>query len=176
MAELRFANREALNTYTKLRNRKKNSLQSGEKAYVKDTPYVWDGENWCEYKAPQVELSLYEINEQLVSQLPVLSTEDCLKAEEEINEWHKRIQSKYYMLLCKEQSYYTVFVAENFYVDCDSLGNAIISCLTDIGEIKAISLQDNDTYEIWVHQPGMDKLWCLHLFNYSNGIVTFYGE
>lgn len=170
--ELRFADRKGLELYTKLRNKKKK-IQQGEKAYIKDKAFVWDGENWCEYKAPKIEMSVYDMNEQLVAQLAALTDEQLEERIQELNDWYHEYRASYYMLMCKEQSYYTVLTFERAIdlPDCANFGKAIVECLSNIGEIKDITYLDDNTYECWVQQN--EVVWCLHLFDYSQGIVTF---
>lgn len=172
---IKFADKKGLELYTKLRNHKKQ-IQIGEKVYLKDIPLVWDGEQWCEYNAPKVEMSLYDINEQIIRQLPDYTKEDEDAAKIEIDNWSGADQGGYYMLLCKEQSYYTVFKYTSPYneglVVFQTLGDAVIACVKDVGTIKSVSKQEDNTYEIWVLDSN-DVMWCLHLFNYDNGIVEF---
>lgn len=171
--ELRFADRKGLELYTKLRNHKKR-IQQGEKAYIKDTPYIWDGEQWCEYKAPVVEMSLYDMNEQLVRQLPDFSHEDRRQALTEINAWDTELEADAYMLLCKEQSYFTVLLPH--YPDTvfgiPNLGVAVFECLESIGTVKSVNKLEDNTFEAWVIDEN-ETVWCLHLFDYSQGIVRF---
>ena len=47
-------------------------------------------------------MSLFEINQQLISQFNDFTDEDWIEAVEKIDKWHNEIKSDYYMMLCKE--------------------------------------------------------------------------
>jgi hypothetical protein len=83
----------------------------GEIAYVtkEDQKYQYTEEKgWQVYKAPSVaEMSLYDLNKQIISQMPDI--EDFTEAYETIDQYHKDMNNKYYMLLIKDLNYYTIF-------------------------------------------------------------------
>ena len=65
--------------------------------------------NLAEEQAPLAETSLYELNQSLIAQLPVYDEKKWTAAKLIIADWFKKNLDTYYMMLCKEQSYYTVF-------------------------------------------------------------------
>ena len=58
----------------------------------------------------EVNMSLYEINQSIISQLPVYDESQIEDLKTRINEWeNKYFEGHFYMLLCREINYYTVF-------------------------------------------------------------------
>lgn len=130
--------------------------------------FVWKDDKWITVKSENegIQMGLYEMNKQIIDQLPALDRTEIVNKMVGIQALHDHFQNKYYMLYGKEISYFTVFeiiVPHRFSLD-------VIDCLNNIGEIKAI---DNDTtgsaMEIWVQAE--DGPTCLYLFPYDNGIV-----
>ena len=74
MEKIKFASRKALDLYTKLKKHN-YQLESGQRVQVGDDELIWDGAAWKEYEPPKVEMSLYDMNAQLISQLPTLTKE-----------------------------------------------------------------------------------------------------
>ena len=71
---------------------------------------------------------------------------------------------------CKEISYFTIFSIQK-YAECDTLGEAVIECLNNVGEIKSIDLDEGgNAIECWVTTG--DESTCLYLFPYDDGIVS----
>ena len=82
----------------------------------------------------------------------------------------KRPVDKYFMLLCKELSYYTIFVRNDH--SSANLYNEFLECLD---YYKILSIEYNETNgvpEIWVKTPDGDA-HCMYFFGYDNGIVPF---
>jgi hypothetical protein len=115
-------------------------------------------------------MKLYDLNKQVISQLPNLT--EFNEIIENINEFSKSTNNIHYMLYGKEQSYFTVFEKEDN--NTETLGEAIIDCLTNVGNIKTIELTEaKDAFEIWVAIDG--EATCLYLFPYDSGIVKIGG-
>jgi hypothetical protein len=116
-------------------------------------------------------MKLYDLNKQVISQLPNLT--EFNEIIENINEFSKSTNNIHYMLYGKEQSYFTVFKKEDN--NTETLGEAIIDCLTNVGDIKTIELTEaKDAFEIWVTIDG--EATCLYLFPYDSGIVKIGGQ
>ena len=129
--------------------------------------YVWHEDNWHEFKMESsgVEMGLYDMNKQIISQLPVL--ENFEKAMNDIQTLYKTYHNKYFMLYGKEISYFTVFKI----IEPQYLGDDVLDCCLNVGLVKAMDLTETgDAVEIWV-QPYDGEPTCLYLFPYDNGIV-----
>ena len=76
------------------------------------------------------------------------------------------------MLLCKEQSYFTILelhpVFEN---EFRTLSSAVLTLCRELGNIKNIYENTAGDIDIWLQKD--EDMWCLHLFAYDMGVVTF---
>ena len=148
-----------------------NTPQEGEVAQTEDgkLKIFQDGE-WKDLnvEGSNLELGLYEINKQIISQLPSLTDEELDKKIDVINDSYIKCVNDFYMLYGKEISYFTLFkVNEPIY-----FAQTVLDCLNEIGEIKAIDpTEDGFAVEIWV-QPTNEEPTCLYLFPYDNGLVV----
>lgn len=116
-------------------------------------------------------MSLFEINQQLISQFNDFTNEDWVEAVEKIDKWHDEIKSDYYMMLCKEISYYTVFINGDY--SHSSLGEMVRECLAFVGNVLTIDYSNKECLDIWIRIN--EETQCLHLFNYTRGVVDFKG-
>ena len=157
------------------------SFQEGEMVFNTDTEeyQIWSNGTWhiipkeAKMDGQGLEINLYELNKQIMSYTPVL--EDLTKAEETIEEFKKIINTNYYMLLCKEISYYTVFAqTDDTYVHFSSFGEAVLECAMAVGEITSVEFANDkkEAIEIWVRTKDAQEL-CMILFNAEPMIVTY---
>lgn len=110
--------------------------------------------------------TLYELNQQALKNMPVINTQEITKAVMELTDYIKNSGSKYFMLLNKERSDYTVFIYEE---KAKELAEEMIGCLTDRGGLLAIEKQDNGTYECWIRRSRLAYMYCL--FSYDNAVI-----
>jgi hypothetical protein len=148
----------------------------GEVAYANDTneTYLYKDNKWeampnkVKIEGEGLKMNLYDLNCSIIDQLP--SLEDFTDAEVTIEQYKTLTGNEYYMLYGKDISYFTLF---RIFPDgeFDALGQAVIECLSNVGEIKSIDLTENkDAIEIWVKTN--EQVTCLYLFAYDNGVVT----
>lgn len=161
-----------------------NSLQAiqnhelGEIAKVMDIEkyYIYTEKGWQEFniESDGIQVSLYQMNKQVISQLPTLNDEGIKEAKQIIKDYvySDEHQDDYYMLLCHELKYFTVFIGDS---DCgreDVIENVIIDCLKSVGEIKSIEITDDkEAVEIWVTIPEDNDTYVMYLFDYGRGVV-----
>ena len=130
---------------------------------------VWTNEGWNVVKSENsgINMGLYEMNKQLIAQLPELTEDElCQEKDLTIHSLHAKYNNNYYMLYGKEISYFTLFKI----IEPQYFGYEVIECLKNIGKIKAIDFTEpQDAIEIWVEDE--DGPTCLYLFPYDNGIV-----
>lgn len=137
-------------------------IQTPEGKYM-----IWHEGAWNEIKMENggINMGLYDMNKQIISQLPIL--EDFDKSMDDIWTLYETYHNKYFMLYGKEISYFTVFKI----VDPTRFGEDVLDCCLNIGLVKAIDLTEaGDAVEIWV-QPKDSEPTCLYLFPYDSGIV-----
>ena len=142
-----------------------------KRAYTYTDKNVWEP---CTISGEGLRVSLFDLNAQAIEQLPAISDEDVEKAKQNILDWSKKVNNEYYMLMCKEQSYYTilkyVLTANPEFTD---LADAVITLCKELGELKTIYTNAGNTdFDIWVKVN--DDMWCMHLFAYDAGVV-YYG-
>ena len=150
---------------------KSNSLKDGEIVQTEDGKYqvFKNGElHDLKMEGSNLELGLYDLNKQIISQLPSLTDEELDKKIDIIDDSYIKCVNNFYMLYGKEISYFTLFkINEPIY-----FAKTVLDCLNEIGEIKAIDpAEDGFAIEIWV-QPTDEEPTCLYLFPYDNGLVV----
>lgn len=137
-------------------------IQTPEGKYM-----IWHEDGWNEIKMESsgINMGLYDMNKQIISQLHTLN--DFTKAIADVRNLHEKYLNEYYMMYGKEISYFTLFKV----CGMNEFGQDVIDCCTNIGAIKAMDLTEaGDAVEIWV-QPQDDEPTCLYLFPYDSGIV-----
>ena len=111
------------------------------------------------------------MNKEIISQLPDLN-ETQLESRIELidNYTHSHFNVPgYYMLLCNELKYYTVFIVDDDYTE--PAADIVIECLQDMGHIKEICYNNDKTaLECWI-QNSDNEVHMFMLFNYEWGIV-----
>ena len=117
-------------------------------------------------------LTEYDINKMIIGQLPSLITEAQLEPSKKLlyEFTHNHITSVgYYMLLCNDIHYYTVFEVCNEYEE--KVENLIIECLQNVGVIQQINRAENESaIECWVKNEN--GVFMFMLFNYDWGVIT----
>ncbi len=121
-----------------------------------------------------LQMNIYDINKQVISQMPCLTIEELEeKADTLITEYQNEQKASYYMMLCNELRYYTLFHIDEF--DGGSqlsfLSNEVLSCLISFTDnIKSIEITDDKTaIEIWITKD--EETYVMYLFNYDTGVI-----
>ena len=122
-----------------------------------------------------VDMSLYDINKQIVMQQQAVSEEDIVKILYEFSEKNEDV--KYFMLLCKDISYYTVFhKAVTYEPDEPDLYNGVIACLEYVGKIHDIEYdKEENGVAIWIIPHDSNEVMVSYLFPYDTGVCTIGG-
>ena len=118
-------------------------------------------------------MSLYDFNKGLIAQMPELADTNKSIAKAEIINWSNIQKNQFYMLYGKEISYFTIFMIDNDNAEINNLGNAVFECLDPLGAIISIEKINQEGFEIWVKDN--EKVFCLYLFPYDQGIVRIEG-
>ena len=90
------------------------------------------------------------------------------EAIENIKTYAKDNDGKFFMLLCNELKYYTVFVKDNGRYE---MSNEVIECAAELGKLKSVSIDENGAVELWV-QPDGDEPHVMYFFNYDKGVIV----
>ena len=115
--------------------------------------------------------TLYDFNKQLMSQAKELRRIDFKDSLNEIKDFIKEKDNKYFMLLCKERSDYTVFVLfKNENSDRQIFKKELSECLINRGQILSIErTKDKQAYEIWIKID--EEAFVYYLFPYDLGVI-----
>lgn len=144
--------------------------EEGEVVQTPEGEYmIWKDGQWntVKYEGSNINLALYDMNKQIISQLPTIENFD--DAIFVINNLHKKFQNQFYMLYGKEISYFTLFQIIGAEI---TFGKEVIDCLNNVGQIKAIDMtEDEDAVEIWIYMEDDKDATCLYLFPYDLGLV-----
>ena len=149
-----------------------NSLQihqDGEFALVEDEQKVYQyvDDEWQEYKSDQsLGVTLYEINQMAVQQLEPLTDEQLVEAKTYIRNLTHQYDSKYFMLLCRDLNYYTMFILNE---DGPNFEDEVVECLRVLGEIKSIEIYE-ELIECWI-TDAENTAHVAYLFDYSQGVI-----
>lgn len=128
-----------------------------------------------EKETPKSEVTLgtiYDINKSLIKQKSTpLTEEELVEKKELIKEFFSNWADRYFMLLCKEQSDYTVFnLSDREEAEADAAKILVEECLKNRGSIRYIDKQsEGAALEIWLMIE--DNPYCYYLFPYNIGII-----
>ena len=95
--------------------------EEGEIAWIEDIQEyrMWHNGQWVvlDPKTKGVDLSLYEVNKQLIAQMPTLSGTDLEEAKSTLSHYVNGLEHSddYYMLLCYDLRYFTMFARDQKY-------------------------------------------------------------
>lgn len=147
----------------------------GQRAFSPETKqlYVFTNGEWEMIKAEGgLKVSAYELNKQIIAQLENIDyNEDAMKEGKEIiNNLQKQVPDSYFMLLCRDCDYYTIFNIKKDRI-LNTFADEVIDCAHDLGAIKSINPAVEDAVEIWVHPVDEEEPTLMMLFPYDRGII-----
>lgn len=150
----------------------------GQKAYSPETSklYIYKDNNWEEVQGEAgLKLSMYDINKQIIGQLPALKNEAIDEAMDIIKNFMLETANTFYMLLSRDINYYTIFHCVEQVTGYDEVPAAaaeVIACVQDWGTIKSVDFNENkDAVEIWFTKED-DETHVMYLFGYDGGVIT----
>ena len=122
-------------------------------------------------------MSLYEINQSIIGQLPKYNSEQIKDLEKKIDEWNASEENqskKFFMFLCRDIHYYTVFCLDPEQAEFRSLGEGITYLLQQAGYTVHSEEILDDHCEIWIKNDDNTGAYVSMLFPYDYGVV-YYG-
>lgn len=150
-----------------------NISTKGEIALVEENHKVYSclGElgHWEPYSETTAGMSLYDINQNVISQMPDLSEENLTQKKKLIRDYFVNTNGKYYMLLNRDNNYYTLFNINPESDEPDAVEDIVIECLNNLGSIKSIEDDDGQAIEIWTCRDNTASI--SYLFKYDSGVV-----
>ena len=117
-----------------------------------------------------LQMNIYELNKQLISQMANLTDEDLVNSKQLIKDYFQEQGNRFYMLLCKDINYYTLFeIVEDTWVQ-PAAADEVIECIKEIGTVKSIDRTEDGAIEIWAQPDESDPL-AMYLFPYDAGVI-----
>lgn len=118
-----------------------------------------------------IQMTSYDLNKQLILSLGSIKDEELDKFKNIFSDYIEKNQDEYFMLLCKEQSYYTVFHYEPRN-RVDSFTNILLEIINSVGEFYNYNI-DKATggIEIWIKPEGKEEVFAYYFFPYDAGVV-----
>lgn len=143
--------------------------EEGETAYVNKEQKIYQYTNgeWTQQGLPEgkMNLNIYDMNKQIISQLSPI---DDIAVLTNIRKY-KNQDGEYFMLICRDINYYTLFAIDSN--SEDRIEQEVLNCIKDIGTPKSIEqIEGTETIEIWV-QPENDEPLVMYFFNYDKGVI-----
>jgi hypothetical protein len=143
--------------------------EEGELCYVHNEKKMFKCVNgeWESVEAPKGELNMnvYDMNKSIVAQLPDISKKDLEAGKKKINQVASN--GRYFMLLCNELKYYTVFniIPEGE----EKIEDVLLECIDCFGAtIKSIDDTPEGALEIWIVKDK--EAYAMYFFNYDGGV------
>ena len=120
---------------------------------------------------PVAQVSLYQLNQDIMSNYPALSEDGVRKGQLEFFDWISKLPDnpKFYMLLCHELNYYTLFHI-NDTATREDFWNEFYDIAKELGTLKAMEI-DSGCFSIWVDWPQDNISHLFYLFPYDRGVV-----
>jgi glutamine synthetase len=124
--------------------------------------------------------NLYDMNKQMMEQEPELTQEQKIIKQEALTNWfyYEFEPEKYYMLLCHELRDYTLFNLDRTdaykmppLTHCEAAAADIIECMSNRGKLISIDLQENNTWELWIHNT--EGCFAYYLFPYGEAVLEY---
>ena len=112
-----------------------------------------------------MEMTLYDFNKQVISQQKDLDEAGLAEGQETIREYIAATDNTYYMLLCHDIKYFTLFTRGD---DGEPCSAEVINVLTELGTVKAI-VDIDDAIEIWINYE--DEIYVMYFFQYDRGVI-----
>lgn len=144
--------------------------------------FIWNKDNnkYEEYhfKTSGVDVNLYELNQQIISQRDPLTREKLFNKENValLEAFQVKTDNKYYMFLCNELKSYTIF-ARGCKCKEQALHNfadEVLDLIADYGAVYAVGLtEDKVAIEIWIKAETDKMPHAYYLFPYDMGVIYY---
>ena len=146
--------------------------KEGELGYSPETEklYIYKDGQWELIKGEtNLGLTMYDINKQIISQMGTLEDTAREEAHLLITDTVATSGQTYFMLLCRDINYYTLFKLDKDNSGLCNVASEVFECTEDIGVLKSVESVEG-AIEIWVHPTDKDPL-AMYLFPYDAGVI-----
>lgn len=113
-------------------------------------------------------MTLYEINQQGYKSLSNMIKSDIDKAIDNLSTKINDSGGIYFMLVCNELHYYTLFTWKNKTFKPYFLAKEVVDVAKTLGNLKAIEISDNRA-EFWIENNNECNAYIF--FNYDKGVI-----
>lgn len=147
--------------------------KEGELGYSPETEklYVYKDGQWELIKGESnLGITMYDLNKQIIAQMGVLEGIPREEAHLRITDMAAVSQNTYFMLLCRDINYYTLFKLDKDNSGLCNIASEVFECAEDIGAIKSVEGVEGGAIEIWVHPVDGDPV-AMYLFPYDAGVI-----
>ena len=114
-------------------------------------------------------MTMYDLNKQIIAQMGVLEGMAREQAHLLITDTVATSGQTYFMLLCRDINYYTLFKLDKDNSGLCNVASEVFDCAEDIGALKSVESVEG-AIEIWVH-PIDDEPLAMYLFPYDMGVI-----
>ena len=122
--------------------------------------------------------TLYDLNKQVISQLPEMPQEQIQEQLFKIKKWIAASEANYMMLLCREKADYTLFhfcgrgIVVSWEKDIPSNAiKALEECIKNRGILMSINKAAEDAWEIWIKDFFNKEVHMYMLFECDSMII-----
>lgn len=147
--------------------------QEGDKAYSPETKkvYMYANNKWNMLDSDvNLGMTIYDFNKQIIAQMGILEGVPREEAHLRITDMAAVSQNTYFMLLCRDINYYTLFKLDKDNSGLCNIASEVFECVEEIGAIKSVEGVEGGAIEIWVH-PVYDEPLAMYLFPYDAGVI-----
>lgn len=145
----------------------------GQYGIIKDRVYKYVDNQWRPFDPSGEQLEIaqnaYLMAKTVAAQAPILTEEQIEKSKRLIYDFLQEYKhTKYFMLLLKELSYYTLFVSSDS--SDENMSDAIIECLSNLGNIIDINNESEAAIEVWIKDSN-EEAHIGYFFPYDQGVI-----
>lgn len=163
---------EEYETYLKQQEEKQEKLKAYYESLKKDNSNL---------KGP----TLYELNKQIIAQMPILNEDEIRRCSDTLLKYFVKNSDSYYMLLCNELNYYTVFhIISTKTTAMQDLITEFLDIVINLGDVRLIEEDNNGVLAVWSSlkpfnydmlsdeaKEEVNKVHCFYLFPYGKGVI-----
>ena len=118
-----------------------------------------------------IQMTAYDLNKQLILSLGPIKDKELNKFRSDFADYVKEIEDKFFMLLCKEQSYYTIFDYtsrnENYL-----FADILLEVIDAVGSFYNYNIdEENGGVELWIKPEDKEEVFVYYFFPYDAGVV-----
>lgn len=116
-------------------------------------------------------MTLYEMNQTAYMRQPQLTSKEIDKAKLKVYDFIYANGIEYFMLLCNELKYYTIFdLKVATHTTIDEMVEELFDIVNELGTLRGIEVYDQ-RIEFWIYK--YDRCHAYLLFSYDEGVIKF---